>query len=360
MQFFRGFESVGAVRKVFGSETDEVIGNLKVEFCSTRFGYMAVSHKDAHLIVSVWHLGNSDARTLYLDLIHELFHVGQFRHEKDFFIRGYERLVRNPASYFTNPIEVAAYRHTVEEAKRIGLSVDEITEYLKVPWASGKSFQSFLKSVGLGRSKKQTAKSTEIGVDISKTGPITLHPFTDYFRGFESVLGIRRLFGDDTERVLSGLSVEFQSYPLDYVRMNDADGHLEVSLWHLRDSDISVLYLDIFLYLQFVSQFLEGRWDAASFFIDSTIWHEEAHFRDYTARLAGFENFQDFVAASKRRGFGFLDTPVAIEAYKATIDEARRIGMPEKELAEYVDAPAGPMTREAHRRFMRSLGIRQA
>jgi len=57
-KFFKGFETLPSVRSIFGEETDEVIRNLKVEFCSNRFGYMAVSHKDAHIIVSVWHLRN--------------------------------------------------------------------------------------------------------------------------------------------------------------------------------------------------------------------------------------------------------------------------------------------------------------
>jgi len=71
-----------SVREVFGSDTSEVIRNLKVEFCTNPFGFMAVSHKDAHLIISRWHLKNSDFQTLYLDLIHELFHVGQWMYER--------------------------------------------------------------------------------------------------------------------------------------------------------------------------------------------------------------------------------------------------------------------------------------
>jgi hypothetical protein len=361
-KFFEGFERVQAVRKIFGDETDEVIRNLKVEFCTNRFGYMAVSHKDAHLIVSRWHLRNSDIRTIYLDLIHELFHVGQFRHERNSFIEGYERLVRIPEAYFTNPIEVAAYRHTVEEAKRIGLTDIELEEYLSVPWASQRSFRIFLRSVGLvGRAERST-KPIEIPVRISNRAPLTLYPFTNHFRGFEKVPGVRRLFGDETEDVLSKVKVEFSSHPLNYVQMSQEDGHLEVSEWHLRDSDMSVLYLDIFLYLQFVNQFLQGRWETSEFAYQITLSgfkFGDAEFEDYVARANGFDDYAEMMAASKLPGFGFPDVPLAIEAYRATVAEGRRIGMSEAELAEYVYAPAGPMTSEAHGRFLRNLGISQ-
>ena len=360
--YFKGFERAPAVRKIFGNETDDVIRNLKVEFCTNRFGYMAVSHKDAHVIVSRWHLLNSDARTIYLDLIHELFHVGQFRHERDSFIKGYERLVRTPHTYFKNPIEIDAYKYTVEEARRIGLNARELEEYLSVPWAPPQDFRMFLKRVGFADVEKPATKPIEIPVRIKRKAPIALYPFTDHIRGFENVPGVRRLFGDKTERVLSGLRVEFSSHPLNYVQMTQDDGHLEVSRWHLRDSEISVLYLDIFLYLQFASQFLEGRWETselayiASF---SGFEFDDSDMGEYVARANGWDDFDQMMATSKMPGFGFPDVPLAIEAYKATVKEGRRVGLSEAELAEYVYAPAGPMTSEAHRRFIHNLGISQ-
>jgi hypothetical protein len=77
-RFFKGFQEIPAVREVFGSETSEVIRNLKVEFCTNPFGFMAVSHKDAHLVMSRWHLAQSDITPLYLDLFFYLQYVGQF------------------------------------------------------------------------------------------------------------------------------------------------------------------------------------------------------------------------------------------------------------------------------------------
>jgi hypothetical protein len=358
-EFFEGFENIPAVRRLFGDETSVILANLEVEFISGRFAYMAVSHRDAHLIVSRWHLRNSDFRTLYLDVVHELFHVWQFLHEKESFIRGYEKLVRDPKSYFRNPIEIAAYIHTVAEAERMGMTNDEISDYLTVPWSTPNHYRAFLKKLGLDRSPRVPSRRVRPRVAIRREAPITLRPFTDYFKGFENVPGVRKLFGDDAEKVLAGLKVEHTLYPLGYMGMDVEDAHLVMNSWHLRDSELSILYLDLFIYLQFVGQFFEGRWDMVGFYLDGSIVREDALFRDYAARLVGFDGFDVFVNASKMKGFSFFDVPMAIEAYKATVEEGRRIGMTEAELEEYVYLPDIGMTRAMYRRFKRNLGIRQ-
>lgn len=72
MDYFKGFENVGAVQETFGEKTEEVLKNLKVEFFSFRFGYMGVSDEDGHILVSLHHLQNSNSRVLYQSVVHEL------------------------------------------------------------------------------------------------------------------------------------------------------------------------------------------------------------------------------------------------------------------------------------------------
>jgi hypothetical protein len=139
--FFKGFEKVEAVRSTFGSKTEEVLKNLKVEFFSFRFGYMAVSDIDGHILISTHHLKNSDFKVLYLDVIHELVHVKQFMDGKQFFNPEFE--------YVDNPVEIEAYRHAVKEAKRIGMGDKEIIEYLKVEWVDEPSHKRLVETVGL-------------------------------------------------------------------------------------------------------------------------------------------------------------------------------------------------------------------
>ncbi len=139
--YFIGFDKVEAVRSIFGDKTREVLQNLKVEFFSSKFGYMGVSDVDGHLMVSSYHLSKSDFRVLYLDIIHELYHVKQFMDGRELFSTEFE--------YVDSPIEIEAYSHTVKEAQRIGMSKEEIIEYLKVEWIDDDSHKRLIKSVGL-------------------------------------------------------------------------------------------------------------------------------------------------------------------------------------------------------------------
>lgn len=138
---FKGFEKVEAVREIFGEETEKVLDNLKVEFYSSRRGYMGVSDQDGHMMISVYYLRNGNERDLYLDVIHELTHVKQFLDGKELFENRWE--------YVDRPTEIEAFQHAVKEARRIGMSDAEIYEYLKTEWMSQEDLQKLAKSVGV-------------------------------------------------------------------------------------------------------------------------------------------------------------------------------------------------------------------
>ncbi len=139
--YFRGFERVKSVRDHFGDETEEVLRNLRVEFFSSRFGFMGVSEDDGHLMVSTHYLKHGEEREIYLDIIHELVHVKQFREGRKFFPEGIE--------YQDLPTEIEAYIIAVAEARRIGLTEDEILEYLRVPWMDDEAYAKLLQNIGL-------------------------------------------------------------------------------------------------------------------------------------------------------------------------------------------------------------------
>jgi hypothetical protein len=125
-KFFQGFENVPTVRSLFGKQAARALRSLKVEFFSARFGYMGTSDIDGHLLISSRHLRDSEFRTVYLDLVHELCHVRQFRAGKPLF---YPKL-----SYVDAPSEIEAYRLTIEEGRRIGMTDRQLVDYLKVEW----------------------------------------------------------------------------------------------------------------------------------------------------------------------------------------------------------------------------------
>jgi hypothetical protein len=126
-EIFKGFENLKSVRSIFGKETDRVLRDLKVEVFP-REGFMGVSDEDGHIFASESYLNEGDEWSVYLDAIHELVHVRQFKEGKNLFDNAY--------TYADRPTEVEAYRITVIEARRIGLNEQEIFEYLKVPWIS--------------------------------------------------------------------------------------------------------------------------------------------------------------------------------------------------------------------------------
>ena len=127
IDYFKGFEKIGAVREIFGEETEKILKALKVEFFSRR-GYMGVSNDDGHLLVSLPYLRNGAFRDIYLDVIHELVHVKQH-------IDGIE-LHDHRFRYSKRPTEIEAYSHAVKEARRLGMTDDEIYEYLRTEWMS--------------------------------------------------------------------------------------------------------------------------------------------------------------------------------------------------------------------------------
>ena len=139
--YFQGFEHSPVIQKIFGKNAREALDNLKVEFFSFRRGYMGVSEEDGHLMVSSYHLKNSDEKTLYLDVIHELVHVKQFMEGKQLFDERFE--------YHDRPTEIEAYKYTVEEARRIGLTDKEIMDYLKVWWMTDEDTKELANTLGI-------------------------------------------------------------------------------------------------------------------------------------------------------------------------------------------------------------------
>ncbi len=159
------------------------------------------------------------------------------------------------------------------------------------------------------------------GVAIRRDAPIRLYKFTEYFRGFDGVQVVRDLFGDATEKVLNDLSVEFYSSRWGYMGVSEEDGHLMVSTYYLRNGDERELYLDVIHELVHVKQYLDGR----KFFPE---------------------------------GIDYPDLPTEIEAYGIAVREARRIGLMEEEILEYLRVPW--MDEEDYQRLLTNLGMEVA
>jgi len=139
----------------------------------------------------------------------------------------------------------------------------------------------------------------DLKVKIVRDAKVRTYPFTDYFQGFEEVEAIKRIFGDKTADVLRNLKVEFHSLRRGYMGVSDQDGHLFVSSHYLKNGDTIDIYLDVIHELVHVRQFMEGK--------------------------ELFEGRYDYV-----------ERPTEVEAYHHAVDEARRLGLSDKRICQYL------------------------
>ena len=143
LEYFKGFENVEAVKKIFGQKTCEVLRNLKVDFIWA--GYMGVNDSNGHMLVNSNYLNNGDRTDIYLDVIHELVHVKQYMEGRELFDSRYD--------YVERPTEIEAYRHAVEEARRLGWNDAKICRYLKTEWMSNNDLKRLATTLGVSCGK---------------------------------------------------------------------------------------------------------------------------------------------------------------------------------------------------------------
>jgi len=122
--------------------------------------------------------------------------------------------------------------------------------------------------------------------------------FTDYFKDFEKVEAVRGLFGERTEEVLRNLKVDLTWFG-GYMFVDNASGHLVVSLPYLNSGDKVDIYLDLIHELVHVRQLMEGK-----------------------------ELFDP--------RYSYVERPTEIEAYRYAVQEARRIGLSDERIFQYL------------------------
>jgi hypothetical protein len=124
------------------------------------------------------------------------------------------------------------------------------------------------------------------------------HSFAEYFKGLEKVEAVRRIFGEKTEEVLTNLRVEFTWLP-GYMFVDGEDGHIVISSRYLNNGDKVDIYLDLIHELVHVRQFMEGK-----------------------------QLFDSH--------YGYTDRPTEVEAYRDAVQEARRLGLSDERICQYL------------------------
>jgi len=128
---------------IFGDRSfvEEVFQNSAVRIIKQQTD-MFVDNDDGTINIGIQHLKESDPEVLYLDIIHELVHVRQQREGLDLYDRS--------KSYVDRETEIEAYEFTIKEARRIGLSEEEILDYLTVEWITPEEYRRLADRLGVG------------------------------------------------------------------------------------------------------------------------------------------------------------------------------------------------------------------
>ncbi len=153
---------------------------------------------------------------------------------------------------------------------------------------------------------------------IDRKAKVGVHPFTEVFEGFDRVRAVKAIFGKDTREVLENLSVEI-ARGRGYMRINDHEGSIRIASRYLKTGREVDVYLDVIHELVHIRQHKEGKelWD---------------------------------------RSFEYIDRPTEIEAYKVAVKEARRLGMDEGEVAQYLKVEW--ISEDAFDRFLKNVGVK--
>lgn len=136
-----GLQDSPPLRKRFGDGLPELLEEVTIEVMDFE-GYMWVdTEHDARIVAASDHWRGGDRATLYLDLVHELVHVEQFRAGADLF--------DDEVDYVDRETEIDAYEVTMAEARRLGWGDEELRDYLDVPWISAEEHRRLCRRMGV-------------------------------------------------------------------------------------------------------------------------------------------------------------------------------------------------------------------
>jgi len=141
-QIFIGVENSPTLLRLFGSQSSmlKIVHHLKLRIVDSDWGIW-LDHNTGAVCVGSKYLTSARINCLYLDVIHVLVHVKQFLDGRDLFDQTFE--------YVDRPTEVEAYRYTIDEAKRLQMSEDEILRYLRVDAVDDTELGKLIEKIGV-------------------------------------------------------------------------------------------------------------------------------------------------------------------------------------------------------------------
>jgi len=145
------------------------------------------------------------------------------------------------------------------------------------------------------------------------------HGILEVFPGIDRRAAFRALFPDGLrEDVLRDCKIDVVSEDM-YMYIDAEAGNVVAGLEYLRTGEGHILYLDILHELTHIRQ-----------------WHDGKELWD--------------------RRYSYVDRPTEIEAYEVAVKEARRLGMSDRDIADYLRVEW--TSRTEHERLCKHLGVR--
>lgn len=145
------------------------------------------------------------------------------------------------------------------------------------------------------------------------------HALLDVFPGLDRSAAFRSIFPDGLrEEVVRACKIEVVPEDM-YMYIDDKAGNVVAGLGYLREGEEKILYLDVLHELTHIRQ-----------------WHDGKELWD--------------------RRYNYVDRPTEVEAYQVAVDEARRLKMSDREIAEYLRVEW--TSREEHERLCKHVGVR--
>jgi len=156
-------------------------------------------------------------------------------------------------------------------------------------------------------------------VIVNRKAKAGKHSILDVFTGLDRSDAFVRLFADGLrEEVLRECKIDLVPEDM-YMYIDDDAGNIVAGLGYIREGEETILYLDVLHELTHIRQ-----------------WHQGKELWD--------------------RRYNYVDRPTEIEAYEVAVEEARRLGMTDREIAEYLRVEW--TSREEHERLCKTLGVR--
>ena len=126
---------------IVGGPTWMYVAPHEVPAFAKAVGWKPVTSASDCIVVGRRHVSKSPAITVYLDILHELFHIFQRRAGRE--------LWDVSRGYADSPTELEAYAFAVREARRLGASDRYLRNYLEVDWIDRKEHARLVKNLGI-------------------------------------------------------------------------------------------------------------------------------------------------------------------------------------------------------------------